>query len=230
MMNTSEELISEIKKGRPVVVVDDENRENEGDIIMAAEHITPEWVNFMCKHARGLICLALHPEQVDRLKLPQMVPESLNQTSHGTAFTVSIEASEGISTGISAADRAHTILVASHPEARPKDVITPGHIFPIRARAGGVIERQGHTEAGVELAKLAGLTPSAVICEVMNDDGTMARVSDLRVFSKIHNLKMGTIEDLVKYVESLDNQPVQSNKKSEQKSDKNNDRSLSEMR
>jgi 3,4-dihydroxy 2-butanone 4-phosphate synthase/GTP cyclohydrolase II len=182
-----------------VILVDDEDRENEGDLVIAADFVTPEVVNFMAREARGLICLSLTSEQIERLGIPLMVKEDQNYTPHKTAFTVSIEAAEGVSTGISAADRAHTIRVAANPEAKPKDIITPGHIFPIRAKAGGVLKRAGHTEGSVDLAKLAGLNPAAVICEVMNEDGTMARVPDLRTFAAKHGLKMGTIVDLIRY-------------------------------
>lgn len=194
-----QDLIEDIRKGKMVILVDDENRENEGDLVLAADHITPEAINFMAREARGLICLPLTPAQVDRLQLPQMVREDLNLSSNKTAFTVSIEAARGVTTGISAADRAHTIRVASNPDAKASDVHMPGHIFPIRARQGGVLERAGHTEGSVDLARLAGLNPAAVICEVVNDDGTMARVPDLLAFAKKHHLKIGTIVDLIQY-------------------------------
>jgi 3,4-dihydroxy 2-butanone 4-phosphate synthase/GTP cyclohydrolase II len=198
-MNTTEELINEIRCGRMVVLIDDEDRENEGDLVLSADFVTPEAINFMVKEARGLVCLSLTHEQIMRLGIPQMVSEDANLSPNKTAFTVSIEASKGISTGISAADRAHTIRVASRLDAKPSDVITPGHIFPIRAKDGGVLKRAGHTEGSIDLCKLAGLSPAAVICEVMNDDGTMARVGDLREFAKKHNLKIGTIVDLIRY-------------------------------
>lgn len=198
-MNTTEELINEIRCGRMVVLIDDEDRENEGDLVLSADFVTPETINFMVKEARGLVCLSLTHEQIERLGIPQMVSEDSNLSPNKTAFTVSIEASKGISTGISAADRAHTIRTASRLDAKPSDVITPGHIFPIRAKDGGVLKRAGHTEGSVDLCKLAGLSPAAVICEVMNDDGTMARVGDLREFAKKHNLKIGTIVDLIRY-------------------------------
>lgn len=182
-----------------IILVDDENRENEGDLIVAAEHITPEMINFMAMEARGLICLALHPNQIDRLQLPQMVREDMNLSPNRTAFTVSIEASHGVSTGISAADRAHTIRVASRIDAGPQDISMPGHVFPIRAQQGGVLKRAGHTEASVDIAYLAGLNPAAVICEVMNSDGSMARVPDLKKFSDKHDIKIGTIVDLIQY-------------------------------
>lgn len=197
--NSIEELIADIRDGKMVILVDSEDRENEGDLVLAADHITPEAINFMAREARGLICLPLSPEQVDRLELPQMVSEERNLSSNKTAFTVSIEAAEGVSTGISAADRARTIRVASDPKARPCDVHMPGHIFPIRAQRGGVLKRAGHTEGSVDLAVLAGLTPAAVICEVINDDGTMARVADLKKFAANHGLKIGTIVDLIRY-------------------------------
>ena len=198
-MNSIEDIIQDIRSGQMVILVDDENRENEGDLILAADFVTPQAINFMAREARGLICLSLTSEQIERLQLPQMVRDDLNHSPNRTAFTVSIEAAQGVSTGISAADRAHTIRVASNPEARPQDIITPGHIFPIKAQRGGVLKRAGHTEASVDLARLAGLNPSAVICEIMNDDGTMARVDDLRAFAAKHKIKIGTIEDLIKY-------------------------------
>jgi 3,4-dihydroxy 2-butanone 4-phosphate synthase/GTP cyclohydrolase II len=198
-VNSTEELIEEIKKGNMVILVDDEDRENEGDIVLAADHVTSATVNFMAKEARGLICLTLTADQVSRLGLPQMVRDDLNLTPHKTAFTVSIEASKGVSTGISAADRAHTIKVASNPNANARDVITPGHIFPIKAQVGGVLKRAGHTEGSVDLAKMAGLNPAAVICEIMNEDGTMARMPDLKAFAEKHKIKIGTIVDLIKY-------------------------------
>lgn len=197
--HSSQELIEDIRLGKMVVLVDDEDRENEGDLVVAADHITPELVNFMALHARGLICLSLTKSQVERLKLPLMVKEDLNQTSNKTAFTVSIEASSGVSTGISAHDRAHTIRVASNPKASSLDVHTPGHVFPIRAQDGGVLKRAGHTEGSVDLARLAGLNPAAVICEVMNPDGTMARLPDLKLFAQKHGLKIGSIVDLIKH-------------------------------
>lgn len=194
-----EELIEEIRKGQMVILVDDEDRENEGDLVLAADHVTAKAINFMAAEARGLICLSLSAQQTDRLQLPQMVRDEMNFTSNKTAFTVSIEASSGVSTGISAADRAHTIRVASNPLAKAQDIHMPGHIFPIRAQQGGVLKRAGHTEGSIDLAKLAGLNPAAVICEVMNPDGSMARVTDLKEFAKKHNLKMGTIVDLIAY-------------------------------
>lgn len=197
--HTPEELIEDIRNGRMVILVDDEDRENEGDIVLAADHVTPEAINFMAREARGLICLALASEQIDRLQLPQMVRDDLNDSPNKTAFTVSIEAAEGVTTGISAQDRAHTVRVASNPNAKPADVRMPGHIFPIRAQNGGVLRRAGHTEGSVDLSRLASLHPAAVICEVMNDDGTMARVPDLIRFSQKFGLKIGTIVDLIEY-------------------------------
>lgn len=195
-----EEIIKALGQGEMVIIVDDEDRENEGDLVFAADFCTAEKVNFLAKHARGLICLALAPQQVDRLELPLMVPESKNGSPNKTAFTLSIEACEGITTGISCADRCHTIKVASNPNAKPADISSPGHIFPLRARAGGVLERAGHTEASVDLMRLAGLNSAAVICEVMNDDGTMARVDDLFQFAEKYQLKMGKIRDLIEYL------------------------------
>jgi 3,4-dihydroxy 2-butanone 4-phosphate synthase/GTP cyclohydrolase II len=199
MMNSAEELIEDIRNGKMVLLVDDEDRENEGDLVLAADCVTPALINFMAVEARGLICLAMSSQQIDRLQLPQMVRDDQNFSPNKTAFTVSIEASWGVSTGISAADRAHTIRVAANPEAKAADVHMPGHIFPIRAQQGGVLKRAGHTEGSVDLAKLAGLNPSAVICEVMNADGTMARVPDLQIFAKKHGIKIGTILDLIEY-------------------------------
>lgn len=197
--HSTEELLEDLRNGKMVVLVDDEDRENEGDLVLAADHVTPQAINFMALEARGLICLSMAPQQVERLQLPQMVRDDLNFSPNKTAFTVSIEASTGVSTGISAADRAHTIRVAANPAAKPGDVHTPGHIFPIRAQQGGVLKRAGHTEGSVDLARLAGLNPAAVICEVMNADGTMARVGDLRTFALKHALKIGTIVDLIQY-------------------------------
>lgn len=197
--NSIPELIEDIRKGKMVILVDDEDRENEGDLILAAEHVTTEAVNFMITEARGLVCLTLTHQQIEKLQLPLMVRDDLNFAPNKTAFTVSIEAAEGISTGISAADRAHTIRMAASQNAKPTDVHMPGHIFPIRAQQGGVLKRAGHTEASVDLARLAGLNPAAVICEVMNPDGSMSRVGDLKAFAKKHNLKIGTIVDLIAY-------------------------------
>lgn len=198
-MNSIVELIEDVRSGKMVLLVDDEDRENEGDLVLAADFVTPEAVNFMAREARGLICLALSDDQIRRLELPLMVKDDKNFSPNQTAFTVSIEAASGVSTGISAADRAHTVRIASNPNAKPSDIIVPGHIFPIRAKPGGVLKRAGHTEGSVDLAKLAGLNPAAVICEVMNSDGTMARVPDLKEFAKQHGIRMGTITDLIRY-------------------------------
>lgn len=198
-MHSARELIEDIRNGRMVILVDDEDRENEGDIVLAADFVSPELINFMAKEARGLICLALTAEQIEKLGIPLMVGHRTNNSPNKTAFTVSIEASSGVSTGISAADRSHTIRVAASPGAEPHDVIMPGHVFPIRAQKGGVLKRAGHTEGSVDLAKLAGLNPAAVICEIMKEDGSMARLPDLRAFAEKFNLKIGTIEDLISY-------------------------------
>jgi 3,4-dihydroxy 2-butanone 4-phosphate synthase / GTP cyclohydrolase II len=198
-MNTISEIIEDINSGKMVILVDDENRENEGDLILAADFVTPQAINFMATEARGLICLSLSSEQIRRLELPLMVRDDNNLSPNKTAFTVSIEAATGVTTGISAADRSHTIRVAASPVAKASDVIRPGHIFPICAQNGGVLKRAGHTEASVDLARLAGLNPAAVICEIMNPDGSMARVDELKQFAKKHRIKIGTIEDLIKY-------------------------------
>ncbi|CAI4031307.1 3,4-dihydroxy-2-butanone 4-phosphate synthase / GTP cyclohydrolase-2 [Nitrospira tepida] len=192
-----EDAIRDIKKGRFVILVDDEDRENEGDLVIAAEKITPQAVNFMAKHARGLICLALTPERVEELQLPQQAVE--NTASFGTAFTVSIDARRGVTTGISAADRATTIHVAIDPKSKPSDLARPGHIFPLKAQKGGVLKRAGQTEGSVDLARLAGLYPAGVICEIMNEDGTMARVPELMKFARTHKLKIVTIKALIEY-------------------------------
>jgi 3,4-dihydroxy 2-butanone 4-phosphate synthase / GTP cyclohydrolase II len=191
------ELVAELAAGRMVILVDEEDRENEGDLVLAAEHVTPEAINFMARYARGLICLTLTRERCEHLRLPPMATR--NGTQHGTAFTVSIEAATGVTTGISAADRARTIAVAVARDAQPADLVQPGHIFPLQAQDGGVLMRAGHTEAGCDLASMAGLTPAAVICEIMKDDGTMARLPDLEVFAREHGLKIGTIADLITY-------------------------------
>jgi 3,4-dihydroxy 2-butanone 4-phosphate synthase/GTP cyclohydrolase II len=196
-INTIEEALEDIAKGRMVILVDDEDRENEGDLCMAAEKVTPEAINFMAKYGRGLICLSLTPQRVDHLKLPMMTDD--NTSSFGTAFTVSIEAKKGVTTGISAHDRAVTILVAIDPKTGPEDIARPGHVFPLRAKPGGVLQRAGQTEGSVDLAKLAGLDPSGVICEIMNDDGSMARMPQLMEFSKQHKLKLITVKDLIQY-------------------------------
>jgi 3,4-dihydroxy 2-butanone 4-phosphate synthase / GTP cyclohydrolase II len=194
---TVEQAIEDIRAGRMVVVCDDEDRENEGDLTMAAQFATPEQINFMAKEGRGLICLALTPERCDELGLNLMAAK--NESPFETAFTVSIEAREGVTTGISAADRAHTIQVAIDPESAPRDLVQPGHVFPLKAKAGGVLQRTGQTEAAVDLARLAGLNPAGVICEIMNDDGTMARVPDLVGYCERHGLKMITVADLIAY-------------------------------
>jgi len=195
--STIEEAIEDIREGKMVVVVDDEDRENEGDLTIAAQFATPEAVNFMVTHARGLVCLCLTEERCDELGLRQMTEQ--NETPFGTAFTVSVEAREGVTTGISAHDRAHTIQVAVDPTAQPADLVQPGHVFPLRARRGGVLQRTGQTEAAVDLARLAGLNPAGVVCEIMNDDGSMARVPDLIPYCERHGLKMVTVADLVEY-------------------------------
>jgi 3,4-dihydroxy 2-butanone 4-phosphate synthase/GTP cyclohydrolase II len=192
-----EEIVAELKAGRMVILVDEEDRENEGDLVMAAEHVTPEAINFMVKHARGLVCLTLTDARCRQLGLKQMVSD--NQTPHGTAFTISIEAAEGVTTGISAADRAITIQAAVAKNAEPTDIIQPGHIFPLRAQPGGVLVRAGHTEAGCDLVGMAGLVPASVICEILKEDGTMARLPDLLEFSQEHGLKIGAIADLIHY-------------------------------
>lgn len=195
--NSTEEIINDIKAGKMVIIVDDEDRENEGDLVMAAECITPSDINFMAKYGRGLICLTLTRERCQQLHLPLMVGD--NRESMGTNFTVSIEAAEGVTTGISAADRAATVLAAVKPDAGPESIVQPGHIFPVMARKGGVLIRAGHTEAGCDLARLAGMEPAAVIVEILNDDGSMARRPDLEKFAAEHDLKIGTIEDLISY-------------------------------
>jgi 3,4-dihydroxy 2-butanone 4-phosphate synthase / GTP cyclohydrolase II len=196
-LSSIEELIEDARNGRMFILVDDEHRENEGDLVIPAQFATPDAVNFMARHARGLICLALTPQRVEQLGLGLM--SSNNGTRHQTAFTVSIEAKEGVTTGISAQDRARTIAVAINPESGRDDIVTPGHIFPLMARGGGTLVRAGHTEASVDIARKAGLCPAAVICEIMNDDGTMARLPDLVAFAQRHNLKVGTIADLIAY-------------------------------
>ncbi len=196
--NTIDEAIEDIRAGKMVIMVDDEDRENEGDLVLAAEKVTPEAINFMAKYGRGLICLALTPERVEELHLPLMAPQD-NGTPYGTAFTVSVDARHGVTTGISAADRAHTIKVAIDPNTKPDDLVRPGHVFPLRARKGGVLRRAGHTEGSVDLARLAGLYPAGVICEIMNDDGSMARVPQLMEFAREHGLKIITIADLIHY-------------------------------
>jgi 3,4-dihydroxy 2-butanone 4-phosphate synthase/GTP cyclohydrolase II len=196
-ISTPAELIEEAKAGRIFIMIDDEDRENEGDLIIPAEHATPEAINFMARYGRGLICLALDRHRVETLGLPLVSRQ--NSSRHGTAFTISIEARDGVTTGISAADRSHTIQVAIDPESNARDIVTPGHVFPLAARDGGVLVRTGHTEAAVDISRLAGLNPSAVICEIMNDDGSMARLPDLIAFAQLHGMKIGTIEDLISY-------------------------------
>jgi len=192
-----EDIVADMRAGRMVILVDEEDRENEGDLVLAADQVSPETINFMARFGRGLICLTLTRERCERLQLPPMVPR--NGTKMGTAFTVSIEAAEGVTTGISAADRARTVQAAVAAEARAEDLVQPGHIFPLQAVDGGVLMRAGHTEAGCDLAGMAGCTPAAVICEIMKDDGTMARLPDLQLFAAEHGLKIGTIADLIAY-------------------------------
>jgi len=196
-LNTTEEIIEDLRQGKMVVIMDDENRENEGDLLMAASACTADDINFMARYGRGLICLTLTRDRCKQLRLPLMVDGT--DSEHGTNFTLSIEAAEGVTTGISAADRAATVLAAVAPNAKPEDIIQPGHVFPLMAQPGGVLNRAGHTEAGCDLSRLAGLDPSAVIVEILNDDGTMSRRPDLEIFAKEHDLKIGTIEDLIAY-------------------------------
>lgn len=196
-LNSTEEILDDLRAGRMVIIMDDENRENEGDLLMVAEKVRPEDINFMARYGRGLICLTLTQERCERLRLPLMVSRS--NESFGTNFTVSIEAAEGVTTGISAADRARTVQAAVAKDAKPEDLVQPGHIFPLMARPGGVLTRAGHTEAGCDLARLAGFEPAAVIVEILNEDGTMARRPDLEKFAAEHGLKIGTIEDLIRY-------------------------------
>lgn len=196
-LSTIPEIIHDAKKGKMFILVDDEGRENEGDLVIPAQMCDDKAVNFMAKYGRGLICLALSEKRVEELALPLMSQN--NGSRHGTAFTISIEAREGISTGISASDRAKTIAAAINPKKGKHDIVSPGHIFPLKAHNGGVLVRAGHTEAAVDIAKLAGLNPSGVICEIMNDDGTMARMPDLKIFAKKHDLKIATIADLIEY-------------------------------
>jgi 3,4-dihydroxy 2-butanone 4-phosphate synthase/GTP cyclohydrolase II len=196
-ISTTQEIVDELRAGRMVILVDEEDRENEGDLVLAADFVTPEAINFMIRHARGLVCLTLAEDICDRLELPMMTTR--NGTSFGTNFTVSIEAAEGVSTGISAADRARTVQAAVARHAKPEDLVQPGHIFPLRAVKGGVLMRAGHTEAGCDLTEMAGLTPASVICEIINEDGTMSRLPDLLDFAKEHKLKIGTIADLIHY-------------------------------
>ncbi len=194
---TTEELIEELRAGRMIILADDEDRENEGDLIMAAEWVAPEAINFMATHGRGLICLAMTQEQTDQLELPLMVANT--NSKFKTNFTISIEAAEGVTTGISAYDRAHTIRTAIQDDVKPADIHTPGHVFPLVGRDGGLLVRAGHTEASIDLARMAGLKPAGVICEIMNEDGTMARMPELKVFAKKHALKVGTIADVIRH-------------------------------
>lgn len=196
-MNTVEELVEDIRNGKMVILMDDEDRENEGDLVMASDYVTPEAINFMATYGRGLICMTMTQERCQQLNLPLMVDN--NNAQYSTNFTVSIEAAEGVTTGISAADRARTVKAAIARDASPKDVVQPGHIFPLMARDGGVLTRAGHTEAGCDLARMAGLSPSSVIVEILNEDGTMARRPDLEEFSKKHGIKIGTVADLIEY-------------------------------
>ena len=212
-LNTVEELVADIRAGKMVILMDDEDRENEGDLVIAATHVRPEDINFMITHARGLVCLTLSRDRCQQLNLPLMV--DANGAQHGTNFTLSIEAAEGISTGISPAERAHTIQTAVAAHAKPADIVQPGHIFPLMAQPGGVLHRAGHTEAGCDLSRLAGLEPASVICEIINEDGSMARRPDLEVFAEKHGLKIGTIADLIHYrmtneqtVERIDQQTL----------------------
>lgn len=192
-----EDIIEDARNGRPYILVDAEDRENEGDVIIPAQFATPDQINFMAKHARGLICLSITAERARQLRLPPMATD--NQSGHGTAFTVSIEAREGVTTGISAHDRAHTIAVAVDPTKGCDDIVSPGHVFPLVAKDGGVLVRAGHTEAAVDISRMAGLNPAGVICEIMKDDGSMARLPDLVAFAQLHGLKIGTIADLIAY-------------------------------
>lgn len=196
-LSSTAEILADFRAGKMVILIDDEDRENEGDILMAADFVTPEAINFMARHARGLICLTLTEDRCRRLRLPLMTP--VNGTKMSTNFTMSIEAAEGVTTGISAADRARTIRAAVAADAKPSDIVQPGHVFPVMARDGGVLMRAGHTEAGCDLGAMTGLTPAAVICEIMKDDGTMARLPDLLVFAREHGLRIGTIADLIAY-------------------------------
>src|SRR5512139_1647473 len=197
--STIPDALEDFRQGKMIVVVDDEDRENEGDLTIAAEKVTPEAINFMARFGRGLICLPMTGERLDALRIPLMVRDEQNSAKFGTAFCVPIEAKQGTTTGISAADRARTVLVAIDPRSRPEDLARPGHMFPLRARPGGVLERAGQTEAAVDLARLAGLYPAGVICEVMNEDGSMARVAQLERFCAEHGIRMITIRDLIQY-------------------------------
>ncbi len=199
MFDKIEEALQDIREGKLVVVVDDEDRENEGDLLLAAARVTPEAINFMAKHGRGLICLPCTPERLDELKIPAMISDQHNTSTHGTAFAVSIGAKGRITTGISAQDRAATVQAVVDTTTTAEDISRPGHVFPLRAKPGGVLERAGHTEAAVDLARLAGLYPAGVICEIMNDDGTMARLKELKEFAAKFGLKLISVEDLIRY-------------------------------
>ncbi len=201
-----EDAIQDIRQGNMVILVDDEDRENEGDLVIAAQHVTPEHINFMTKYARGLVCLPMESMLIDKLKLPPM--SQVNNSKFGTNFTVSIEARQGVTTGISAADRAHTALTAIDDNVQPEDIVTPGHMFPLRAQPGGVLTRAGHTEGSVDLVQFAGLKPAAIICEILNDDGSMARMPDLELFASKHNLKITTISDIIRYKMKIGNLTV----------------------
>ena len=193
------EAITAFKSGECVIIVDDENRENEGDLAIAGEFVTPEAVNFMAREGRGLVCFSMAPYLIDRFTLPLMVPAAENESGFGTPFTVSVEARHGVTTGISAHDRAHTMRTLIDPKSTREDIVMPGHVFPLRARENGVLERDGQTEASMDLARLAGLTPAAMICEVMNDDGTMARLPDLEIFAKRHGLRIVSVKAIADY-------------------------------
>lgn len=199
--SSTEAILKDFKQGKFVLLVDDENRENEGDLILAADFVTSEKINFMTREARGLICLAMSSNQVERLELPLMTSAKHQSGKHCAAFTISIDAATGIESGISSSDRARTIWLASRPDAQPTDVICPGHIFPLKAKSGGVLERAGHTEAGVDLARLCGLSAASVLCEMLNEDGSIARLEDLKRFSEKHDIKLGQVADLIFYIQ-----------------------------
>ena len=199
ILSSVDDALVAYRQGRMVIVVDDEDRENEGDLVLAADFATPEAINFMVTHARGLVCLAMRGALLDRLQIPMMVPQAQNRSGFGTGFTLSVEAMHGVSTGISAEDRAHTIKTLISPDTKPVDIAMPGHIFPLRARDGGVLERRGQTEAAVDLSRLAGLTPAGVICEVMREDGTMMRLDELQRFAAEHDLHVISVEQLAQY-------------------------------
>lgn len=198
-LSSIEEILADFREGKFVILVDDEGRENEGDLLLAAQHVTAQKINFMSKNAGGLLCLAMAPELIEQLELPLMSSLKHKSGRHCAAFTISIDAAEGIESGISAADRARTILAATNKQAKSTDVISPGHIFPLKAKAGGVLERPGHTEAGVDLAKLSGLTQACVLCEMINEEGSISRLLDLKKFSEKHNIKIGLVADLIQY-------------------------------